>query len=100
MFRYLMIIIGVCLVASSAFGADSLKKINEPHNLGDLAVEEMWYPRQTFEIREKFSDDRHKYLKSKLRINLWESDSISIPLTFKIKIFNVPKVKLTFKATF
>ena len=100
MYKYISIVIGICLVASSALGADSLYKINEPQNLGEFTVEEMWYPVKTFEIREDLRDDHNKYSKSKSTINLWESDRISFPLTFKIKSFDIPKVRLTFKATF
>ena len=55
---------------------------------------------QDLKIREDFKDDRNKYFKSKLTTNIWKSDSISFPLTLKIKSFEIPKVKLTFKVTF
>ena len=100
MYKYISIVIGICLVASSALGAGSLYKVNEPKNLGEFAVEERWYPVQIFEIREDLRDDRNKYSKYKSTINIWESDRISLPLTFKIKKFDIPKVRLTFKATF
>jgi hypothetical protein len=100
MFKYLSIMIGICLVASSALGADSLNKINEPQNFRDLTVEEKWLPIQTFEIRDKLKDDHKKYSYSKSTFNIWKSDSISFPLTFKIKSLGIPKVKLAFKATF
>lgn len=100
MFKYLSIMIGICIVTSSAFGADSLNKINEPQNLGELTVEEKWFPMPTFDLRENLKDDRNKYLKSKSTFNLWGSDRISFPLTFKIKSLGIPKVKLAFKATF
>jgi hypothetical protein len=92
MFKYLSIMIGICLVASSALGADSLNKINEPQNFRDLTVEEKWLPIQTFEIRDKLKDDRKKYSYSKSTFNIWKSDSISFPLTFKIKSLGIPKV--------
>ncbi len=53
-----------------------------------------------FKIREDFSDNRDKDFKFKLTTNIWESDSISFPLTLKIKGFEIPKVRLTFKVTF
>ncbi len=87
-------------MASSALGADSVKKINEPNYLEELAVKEMWYPMRIFKIREDFSDNRDKDFKFKLTTNIWESDSISFPLTLKIKGFEIPKVRLTFKVTF
>ena len=100
MCKYLSILIGICLIASSALGADRVKKVNEPYYIGEIAVEEMWYPMQDLKIREDFKDDRNKYFKSKLTTNIWKSDSISFPLTLKIKSFEIPKVKLTFKVTF
>ena len=100
MIKYLNIIIGICLVAFPALGADSLKKINKPYNFGELTIEERWYPRRTFEIRETFSDNRRKDFKSNSTIDIWKSDSISVPLTVRIKKFDIPKVRLTFTATF
>jgi hypothetical protein len=100
MFKYISIMIGICIVTSSAFGADSLYKINELQNFGELAVEEKWFPMPMFDIRETLKDDRNTYFKSKSTVNLWQSDSISFPLSFKIKSLGLPKVKLTFKATF
>lgn len=100
MCKYLTILIGICLIASSALGADSVNKISEPHYLGELAVEEVWYPMQILKIREDFSDDRNKDFKSKLTTNIWESASISFPLTLEIKGFEIPKVRLTFKVPF
>ncbi len=100
MCKYLSILIGICLIASSALGTDSVKKINEPHYLGELTVKEMWYPMQNFKIREDFSDNRNNYFKSKLTTNIWESDRISFPLTVKINNLDFPKAKFTFKITF
>ena len=100
MYKYLTILMGICLIASSALGSDSVKKINEPHDLGELTVEEIWYPMQIFEIREDFSHDRSEYSKSKSMVNLLEGDSISFPLKLKIKGLQIPKVRLTFKVTF
>jgi hypothetical protein len=100
MFKYLNIVVGICLVASSALGADRLMKINKPQDLGELTVEESWLPGQTFEIRENFSKNRKKYFKFKPTIDIWKSDSVSVPLSLKINNFDIPKVRLTLKTTF
>ena len=100
MYKYSIIFLGMCLIGSSALASDSVGKINEPRNLGEFAVEEMWHPKKHYKNREDFSDNHNKYFKTKLTTNLWESDSISFPLTFKINNLEIPKARLTFKITF
>jgi hypothetical protein len=100
MCKYLIILIGICLIASSALGADSGKKIIEPFYLEELELEEMWNPMLNFKIREDYSDDRNKHSKIKLSTNIWESDNISFPLTVKINNFDFPKAKFTLKIAF
>ena len=100
MCKYLIIVIGILSIVSSALCAESVDKTNESHHFGKIAAEEVWSQKQVFQIRENFINRDDKYSKSKLTINIMDSDSISIPVTVKIKNFETPKVRLNFKITF
>ncbi len=100
MCKYLIILIGIVLVPTTAFGADSIKMNYEVEYFSSPAVEEEWSSQQIFQIQEDFSTDHNSYNKFKFTFNLMESDNISIPLTVKIKDVEIPKVRLIFKITF
>ena len=100
MWKSLSIFTAICLIASSALGADSVEKINETYDLGDLADEQKWYPVPIVKSPEEIRDGRKKNIKSKWTTNLWESDRISFPLTLKLNNLGIPKVRMAFRVTF
>ena len=100
MLKYISILTGICLIASSALAAESVEKTNKTSDIGEFAGEQIWHPVPIAKRPEDISDGRDKNINSKWTTNLWENDRISIPLTVKPNIFGIPKVRMALRFTF